>query len=395
MSQNVYVLDFRESSLNTSAISPCGNYIAITSNNGNVIIYKINPDFSMKYINYIISPGINNKTLSIKWFYDNEVFHNHLYPEQALQESTEVEKNSLRILSGSINGYIQIRDPLKIEERPILKIMSRLLSSEKGTTSLKRLKTYATIFSVDINKNKNYVVYGDVDNVIIRNIKDDSKPILTLKGHSAWVSSVSFSPVNNKIVSGSYDKSVCIWEPNFNTNTNKPLVTLKGHTKGVYTVAWSRDGNFIVSGSLDKTVIVWDATSYNIKFIFNGHTGAVISVAFSPDGNYIVSGSMDTYVKVWNTNNGALVKTMDNHKHSVLSVSWGVFRELQTQENPSGFPHPASQLPGQALRGSAEAYILSNSDRELIIWDFRSSNTNERIYIKNKSLPVKINNKDL
>ncbi len=38
-------------------------------------------------------------------------------------------------------------------------------------------------------------------------------------------------------------------------------LTLKGHTDSVYSVCFSPDGKRILSGSADNTVKVWDATS--------------------------------------------------------------------------------------------------------------------------------------
>jgi len=36
---------------------------------------------------------------------------------------------------------------------------------------------------------------------------------------------------------------------------------LKGHTGAVYAVQFSHDGRFLVSGSFDKSVRVWDTTN--------------------------------------------------------------------------------------------------------------------------------------
>ena len=69
---------------------------------------------------------------------------------------------------------------------------------------------------------------------------------------------------------------------------------LEGHTDWVTSVAFSPDGKDIVSGSWDKTIRMWDAQTGNlVSDPFEGHTDEVTSVAFSPDRKYIVSGSCD------------------------------------------------------------------------------------------------------
>ncbi|KIM28371.1 hypothetical protein M408DRAFT_57282, partial [Serendipita vermifera MAFF 305830] len=80
---------------------------------------------------------------------------------------------------------------------------------------------------------------------------------------------------------------------------------LFGHTDIVSSVAFSPDGKRIVSGSSDKTVRVWDAeTGQAVGAPFQGHDQGVNSVAFSPDGKRIVSGSDDKTVRVWDAETG-------------------------------------------------------------------------------------------
>ena len=83
------------------------------------------------------------------------------------------------------------------------------------------------------------------------------------------------------------------------------LQQLKGHDDCVQSVAFSPDGSRIVSGSYDKTIRVWDAST-GIEMLppLRGHDDYVRSVAFSPDGSKIVSGSFDKTIRVWDASTG-------------------------------------------------------------------------------------------
>ncbi|MFM7737929.1 MAG: WD40 repeat domain-containing protein, partial [Planctomycetota bacterium] len=86
-------------------------------------------------------------------------------------------------------------------------------------------------------------------------------------------------------------------------------VTLYGHEERVQSVAFSPDGTRIVSGSGDSTLKLWDAASGEELKTLSGHTDGVGSVAFSPDGTRIVSGSLDTTLKLWDAASGEELKT--------------------------------------------------------------------------------------
>jgi tRNA A-37 threonylcarbamoyl transferase component Bud32 len=116
----------------------------------------------------------------------------------------------------------------------------------------------------------------------------------TFQGHAGPVNSVAFSPDGKRIVSGSQDRTLRVWD----AETGKETLTLKGHTDPVNSAAFSPDGKRIVSGSADGTVKVWDAETGHETITLKGHTGEVFSVAFSPDGKRIASGCSDK-ILVW------------------------------------------------------------------------------------------------
>ena len=118
-----------------------------------------------------------------------------------------------------------------------------------------------------------------------------------LQGHTELVWSVACSPDGRHIISGSYDRTVRIWDAGTGIAVGDPL---KGHTDAVRSVAYSPDGRHIVSGSSDRTIRIWDAKAGAVVgSSLEGYAGQVKSFACSSDRQHIVSGSYDRTIHVW------------------------------------------------------------------------------------------------
>jgi WD40 repeat protein len=77
------------------------------------------------------------------------------------------------------------------------------------------------------------------------------------------------------------------------------LAVLRGHKSAVTSVSYSPDGQHIVSGSYDGTVRMWDAQSGAALAVLEGHERVITNVACSQDGLRIVSSSLDNTVRIW------------------------------------------------------------------------------------------------
>src|SRR5882757_5087692 len=130
-------------------------------------------------------------------------------------------------------------------------------------------------------------------------------PPLAWTGHTSSVTSVSYSPNGTRVVTGSYDNTIRIWDAESGAVIGEPLT---GHTSAVLSISYSPDGHHIISGSYDCTIRIWDAkTGVAVGNPLEGHTGEVSSVAYSPDGRHIISGSYDRTIRIWDAETGTAI----------------------------------------------------------------------------------------
>uniref|UniRef100_A0A8C5E8N5 Autophagy-related protein 16 domain-containing protein n=1 Tax=Gouania willdenowi TaxID=441366 RepID=A0A8C5E8N5_GOUWI len=190
---------------------------------------------------------------------------------------------------------------------------------------------------------------------------DDYRLRHTLTGHSGKVLCARFLLDSVRIVSGSYDRTLKLWD-----------LRSKVCMKTVFAGSSCNDivctEQCVMSGHFDKKVRFWDiraetivrelelcgrVTSLDLNFdrselltcsrddllkIIDLRTNAVrqtfsaqgfkcgadwTRVTFSPDGSYVTAGSADGTLFVWNVLTGKVDRTLDrNHNSAVNAVSW-------------------------------------------------------------------------
>ena len=138
------------------------------------------------------------------------------------------------------------------------------------------------------------------------------------------MTALPFTPTDTSIFKKFYHRGLPKVVCGVDKMWTQDLIQLRGHDSLVNSVAFSPDGSKIISGSNDETIRVWDAST-GIEMLppFRGHDGRVNSVTFSPDGTKIISGSHDRTIRVWDASTGIeMLPPLRGHDAGVNSVAF-------------------------------------------------------------------------
>lgn len=118
--------------------------------------------------------------------------------------------------------------------------------------------------------------------------------MLTVKGHAAPLTSVSFSPNGEFIATGSRDGTTRLWS----FDNGKEIAKLAS-TGPVWQVAFSPDGAILGVSTLNYMAL-WDVKTRKKLADLKGHTGGDrVALCFSPDGRTLATGSSDGTIRLW------------------------------------------------------------------------------------------------
>ncbi|KIJ23398.1 hypothetical protein M422DRAFT_195971, partial [Sphaerobolus stellatus SS14] len=112
----------------------------------------------------------------------------------------------------------------------------------------------------------------------------------------------------------------------------------EGHEGLVRSVAFFPDGQRVVSGSSDKTIRIWNAeTGQLVSAPLEGHEDDIMSVAFSPNDQRVFSRSQSKNIQNWTTDTCILhtsshvsssTQQINLNQNAIRKSGW-IFNEYQ------------------------------------------------------------------
>ena len=130
-------------------------------------------------------------------------------------------------------------------------------------------------------------------------------PPIVLRGHTDRIGVVRFAPDGRRLVTGSRDKTLRLWD----LQGRREIATLRGDA-AVSTASFSADGSRLVAGSIDGVVRVWDAASGAPLVTLAKQAGPIHTVRFAANDSRIVSFD-GTTVRLFDSTTGAAVATIE------------------------------------------------------------------------------------
>ena len=224
---------------------------------------------------------------------------------------------------------------------------------------------------------------------------DTGTPKFTLKGHTGWVLVVSFSPDGKFLATGSMDNTVRLWDVATGDALGQPL---KGHSKWITSLSWEPYHSQapgrprLASASKDSTIRIWDVTLRRIEVVLSGHKGTVTCVRWG-GLRQLYTSSQDKTIKIWKTRSWKCATTLTAHSHWVNHLALSTDHVLQTAYHDPTLPSSSLPTTPEARRALAQsrfntACTLSGTQTERLI----SASDDNTIFLWN--IPPSLSSQD-
>jgi WD40 repeat protein len=159
-----------------------------------------------------------------------------------------------------------------------------------------------------------------------------------------------------------------------NAHTGEVLSQLVGHQVNARCVCFTEKGQKIITGSDDKTIKIWDAQSYALVRTLPEHFAGIADIAVSPNGERLISADVPQSYKahVWDLKSGTIAYSIERFDSIVVQVSYSTDGNFISIASWGGDPQLCHADTGEVFRsisgvGSGHWVVLSPDQRWLAV----------------------------
>ncbi len=153
------------------------------------------------------------------------------------------------------------------------------------------------LWAMDVHPLTRRIASGGDDATVTISDMDSGKELMVLSGgHSDSLGDVVFAPDGERLLSGSYDDTLVLWD----LTSGEVIRRMQNPTGDVNSLALSADGRMAVAGTEGGAATLWDMASGDLlsELVHNPDV-QVILVAFSADGRLVASSAEDGSAVIW------------------------------------------------------------------------------------------------
>jgi WD40 repeat protein len=190
--------------------------------------------------------------------------------------------------------------------------------------------------------------------------------IHTLTDHSKGVTAVAINPDGHRLVSGSFDNTIKLWDLHTGALLGNIIETNPFHevSLGVRSIVISPDGCTLVSGSPMSITIRNFQNGEILNRIINSGDNKALAIA--ADNTTLVSAEEET-IKVWNPSTGELLNTLKANEAEFEQVLTG--DDLSIGEIFNAFKGYFGEVQSLAISPDGRTLMSGDDENNIMVWN--------------------------